>query len=283
MASGPLGFFFGDRPDVPELGYVDPNAVQSQTIAGNLAALPGAQNLASKVNLFNQAELLKALEFALPGGLGKAQDNVSAQLSGILDPEDTQSVIRSATAAGYGKGFNFGAGGIGRNLVLRDLGLSVQGQKQQGLQNFFGLAKATQAPQFDVSSMFFTPAQRLASAMTQNENRFNRDWLKAQIDASPHPAGAFTMQLLMETVKALASSAGSMAGAGCWVARECFGEENPRWCLFWLWLHTRAPKWFRNAYQKYGQMVARMIRPFPKVKALIRSWMNQRITEAYGD
>jgi hypothetical protein len=278
MATGIGGFFFGGKPEVPEFTQVNPNTIQEQTISGNLAALPGATKLASQVNQFNLDQILKALEFAAPGALGKAQTNVSNQLSGVLDPADTQSVIRNATAAGYGKGFGFGVGSIGRNLVARDLGLSVQGVKQQGLQNFFSLAKATSAPQFDIGSMFFTPSQRLATAIQQNENKFNRDWLQAQIDASPNPAGAWVMEFTMEVVKALASSAGS-AAAGCWIARECYGEDNPRWCLFWLWLHTKAPKWFRNAYQRFGERVAKAIRPFPMVKAMIRSWMNRRIEQ----
>lgn len=213
MAKGVLGFFFGDKPNVPALDVVSPDIVQGETIAGNLASIPGATKLAGQVNQFSMDQILKALEFALPGGLGKAQGNIAAQLSGTMDPEDTQALIRNATASGYGKGFNFGAGGIGRNLVLRDLGLGVQQQKQRGFQNFLALGQATRAPQFDLTSMFLTPSQRLATAIQQNEQQFNRDWLKAQIDASPNPAGAFSMQLLMEAVKAFAGAAGSGMGA----------------------------------------------------------------------
>lgn len=212
MASGIGGFFFGSKPKVPTLPNVDPNKVQSETIASNLGASGAAQELASIFNKFGQDEILKALEFALPGGLAQIQSNIKSQLTGELAPQDTQALIRNATAAGYGKGFNFGTGGIGRNLVLRDLGIASQQQKQQGFQNFLGLASATKAPQFDYTSMFYTPAQRLSFAQQQADNKFNVDWLQSQLDAAPDPAGAFTMELLKEAIVAFAGKAGSAAG-----------------------------------------------------------------------
>ena len=132
-------------------------------------------------------------------------------LSGILSPDDTRSLISSATAAGYGKGFgaSFGQGGIGRNLTLRDLGIGVQQQKQRGLADFLSIAQATKTPQFDFSSMFLSSAQRLSFEENRAEQEFNRNWLAAQIAAAPNPAGAFTTQLVLS----LAKSAGGIAGA----------------------------------------------------------------------
>ncbi len=209
MASGPLGFFFGSKPKVPTLQKVDPNAVQQQGISADLSQLPDAEKLSSQVNQFSLDELLKASQFAVPGGLAKAGENINAQLSGQLSPEDTQATIRNATAAGYGRGFSFGSGSIGRNLVLRDLGLSTLSQQQQGLTNFMNLSSAFRPQQLSPTSMFLTPQQRLSSAMQANEDAFNRDWLEAQISAAPNPAGAFTAQLTADVIKAIAKGAGS--------------------------------------------------------------------------
>jgi len=65
--------------------------------------------------------------------------------------------------------------------------------------------------------------------------------------------------------------------AGCWVAREVYGEDNPSWLLFRQWLETEAPDWFHSAYVRFGERFAKMIRPLPRVKAIIRRWMDSKI------
>lgn len=278
MAKGILGFFFGGKPTVPNFNPVIPGDVQKQTIADNASALPAAQKLAGNANQFNLEQLSKALQFSLPGGLEKAQTNISNQLLGISDVEDTKAGIRNAVAAGYGQGVQ--GSQFGNLKVIGQLGRSVSQQRQQGFQNFVTLSQATKAPQMDPTSMFLSPSQRLSTAISQNESQFNRDWLQGQINAAPHPAGAFAMELLMQTMKSLAGSAGAMAG--CWVAREVYGNENPMWLLFRQWLFEDAPKWFRNAYLRFGPMVASVIRALPFLKPSIRSWMDRRIQEKYG-
>lgn len=183
----------GKRPVVPSLGKVDVSSIPKKTVEDNLAALPGALDFASLVNTFSQEQLAKALEFSLPGGLATAQKNIAAQLSGELAPEDTRALVSSATAAGFGRGFGPSMGarfGIGRNLVLRDLGLGVQEQKQRGLGNFLGLAQQTRAPQFnDFSSMFLTASQRLTHEQNVVEQQFNQAWLAEKEATGPSPIG----------------------------------------------------------------------------------------------
>jgi hypothetical protein len=64
----------------------------------------------------------------------------------------------------------------------------------------------------------------------------------------------------------------------CWVAREVYGEENPKWLMFREWLFSKAPAWFRNLYIKYGERFAEFISNKPKLKSLIRRWMDSRIS-----
>jgi hypothetical protein len=71
---------------------------------------------------------------------------------------------------------------------------------------------------------------------------------------------------------------GAAAGGICWVAREVYGEENPKWVLFREWLLSKAPAWFRNLYIKYGERFAEFISNKPKLKSLIRRWMDSRIS-----
>ena len=50
---------------------------------------------------------------------------------------------------------------------------------------------------------------------------------------------------------------GIASGVGmCWVAREVYGNNNPKWRLFAHWLKTGAPKWFHNLYAENGERFA---------------------------
>lgn len=188
LIGGALGAF-GKKPVIPSLPNINVDQVQQQTIAGNAAATSGAEGIASNLNKFSLDELAKALSFWSPGSLQQIQGTIGSQLSGNLDPEDTRAIIRNATAAGYGKGFGFGVGSIGRNLVARDLGTSVVAQRQRGLSNLMSLYSAGPKP-FDASSMFFSPQQRLDFALTDRTQRYQRDLLAAQVQAAPDPATA---------------------------------------------------------------------------------------------
>ena len=64
---------------------------------------------------------------------------------------------------------------------------------------------------------------------------------------------------------------------GCWVAREVYGETNPSWMLFREWLIDDSPSWFRNLYIKYGERFAQWISDKPRIKSIIRKWMDSKI------
>lgn len=63
----------------------------------------------------------------------------------------------------------------------------------------------------------------------------------------------------------------------CWVAREVYGEDNPKWVMFREWLLTKSPMWFRTLYIKHGERFAAFLRNKPSLKRLIRKWMDSRI------
>ncbi len=66
-------------------------------------------------------------------------------------------------------------------------------------------------------------------------------------------------------------------GGSCWVAREVYGETNPRWMLFRAWMLDDSPSWFRNAYLKHGPRVAIWLKGRNVIKGLLRRWMDSRI------
>lgn len=203
-ASGALGS--GKKPKIPAPPTLNPDAIQMDTLRGNLKALPEIQNLTGKVNTFNIGELERALELALPGGSSKVKQNILDQLEGKLSTEDTQAVIRNATAAGYGSGIQ--GAGIGRNLVLRDLGRSVVDTKERGFQNFMNFQQANRAVLFNPSSMFLTPAQRLEAQAVNNRMTYDAALAQAGIDAQPSQGQA----ALSGALGSLSSIGGTFAG-----------------------------------------------------------------------
>lgn len=74
--------------------------------------------------------------------------------------------------------------------------------------------------------------------------------------------------------------AAALSPGGCWVAREVYGDWNPRWVLFRHYLRTKAPRLAWWAYCRWGERLAQWLAPRPKVKAWLRRWMDRRIEHA---
>jgi hypothetical protein len=63
----------------------------------------------------------------------------------------------------------------------------------------------------------------------------------------------------------------------CWVAREVYGADNPKWLVFREWMLTQAPKWLRLAYLKHGERIAAWLRGKDVLKSLVRRWMDTKV------
>jgi polysaccharide export outer membrane protein len=68
----------------------------------------------------------------------------------------------------------------------------------------------------------------------------------------------------------------------CWVAREVYGADDPRWLLFRAWLVAEAPDWLRDLYAAHGEAFAAWIHDKPLVKAAVRALMDLAIASAAG-
>jgi len=80
---------------------------------------------------------------------------------------------------------------------------------------------------------------------------------------------------------------GGMGGGGmgggmgmCWVAREVYGDSNPKWLQFRAWLRTDAPRWLHDLYAAHGESFALWIHDKPAAKAVLRVLMDRAIAEA---
>jgi hypothetical protein len=280
---------YAEKPRVPNFEAVDANAEQLAAIAGNQAALPGAQKLAEQTNAFNIDQLQKALASIIPGYSsiqGKQSDIVQAMLRGEL-PRDVQDAVQQA-AASRAVGGGYGGSGMNRNLVARDFGRTSFDLTQQGIDTatrWMAQTASMAAPSMmNVTSMFLTPAQRIQHSVNERNAKFNVDWTKNQIKAMPDPWRQALGDAFIQDEYEIMKLVGSVAGmaAGCWVAREVYGERDCRWKLFRNWLLNIGPKWFRNLYLKYGERFAAWVGNKPKIKSLIRRWMDGKVELAYG-
>src|SRR6266478_6363846 len=80
----------------------------------------------------------------------------------------------------------------------------------------------------------------------------------------------------------LGGLAGTAVGTGasggfCWVAREVFGADNQLWLRFRDWLLTKSPTWLMQFYARNGQQLAIRIKNKPRIKRVIKSWMETQL------
>jgi hypothetical protein len=82
---------------------------------------------------------------------------------------------------------------------------------------------------------------------------------------------------LMGGLGALGGGLLSNASLFCWVAREVYGPTNPAWLQFREWMFNESPQWFFDLYRKYGERFASWISDKPRLKGIIRKWMDSKI------
>lgn len=80
-------------------------------------------------------------------------------------------------------------------------------------------------------------------------------------------------------------AAAAAAPAACWVAREIYGADDPRWLKARYYVLHLAPAWFRRFYLKYGERIASVIRSRPYLGTMLKPLFDHfvdRAEAAYG-
>jgi hypothetical protein len=167
-----------------------------------------------------------------------------------------------------------GAGAFGQQRqIAGDLGSAILGRPSSAIQlggQTLGQAQGLAAQ--GIGPQLFDPNVGINMALQQRGQ--NMELMGANAAASGAMIGG------------LASGLGSLGGGflsrppavpGCWVAREVYGIENPQWLEFRYWMYNESPSWFRNLYLKYGERFAKFISNKPRIKSIIRKWMNTKI------
>jgi len=153
------------------------------------------------------------------------------------------------------------AGDVGMTILGRPssaigLGSQMLGQAQQG-------AAGPMGPQL------FDPNVGINMAMQEQSNQVSLLGAQANANATRSAGKSDFMGQVL----------GAGIGLMCWVAREVYGPTNPEWKQFREWMLNDAPRWLLNIYLKYGERFAKFISNKPRVKSIIRKWMNTKINK----
>ncbi len=195
------------------------------------------------------------------GGTAFSQQGRSA-LEAALGREQYQQG-RESFAAGLGQG----AFAQSRQLA-GDVGMTILGRPSSSI-GLGGqmLQQATAGAAGPMGPQLFDPNVGINMAMSQRSDNMNLLGAQAQADAS-RSAGRSSM---------LGSLGGAAIGLMCWVAREVYGPTNPKWKQFRAWVTDDSPSWFLKLYVKYGERFAKFISDKPRLKTIIRKWMDTKI------
>lgn len=278
----------GKKPKVPDVPQISLQEEQAKSIGANLSNFDEAAKLAGKTNQFNQDALMKQLRQAIPGFdsmMTKGGSVIDSLLSGEV-PKDVQEAIKRASAYQSQSG-GFGGSQASRNLTARDLGLTSLDLTGKGIDSALrwitSARQNTTAPMMDVTSMFITPWQQYQTTLENRNTTLSRDWLGAQIAAMPDPQSAAIGGAIIKTDDQMMSMASSFLGAAggklmCWVAREVYGHENPKWLQFRNWMLNFAPFDLLALYLERGERFAEFISDKPELKNRVRAYMDSKIT-----
>lgn len=218
-------------------------------------------------------------------GQTHAQVGEQLELGSEMSPIDIRRISQEVGAGQSARGFGQGSN---RDRFEQAVALAMQSEqlRQQRLGNAMNLLGITRSVSPDtmgavnsgLGGQFTSQLFPLAEDITSLNYNAKLDRARAVENANSAERGGFR-----QFVGQVVGGAMGMGGAAmCWVAREVYGADNPRWQLFRYWLLTQAPGWFRKLYRIYGPAFARWIADKPRLKTIIRHWMDARIESLHS-
>lgn len=248
----------------------------AQTARGNIFGLGPAVQEAAQIGAAGEQRKLARY--------GAAQQFLaSGETTGAAQARDI--ALRDAlTQSRLGAAAGFVAGGPSMyNLASQRLG-----QQQAALGQYLAAAQPQPTQGFQATPSQFNPyayvnpqagfigaqnAANIYGALTDYAAETYGAQTRAQAATYTSPSQAFGN--VASGLGNLFSFSGKLPF--CWVAREVYGEDNPKWLQFREWMLTKASDNLRNFYIEYGERIAESIRNKPKIKAIIRKWMDSKI------
>ncbi|MGI9306714.1 MAG: hypothetical protein ACR2P5_05355 [Gammaproteobacteria bacterium] len=169
------------------------------------------------------------------------------------------------------------ASGLAPELANQDyFDIQQLAQVGKGREDLFSRQLQDQIDRFNFGEE--EPYNRIARFMGLLEGGLGFSENKAKTIFNPNPL--LTMNALASDAASTGSSvAGSFMGgaAGCAIAREVYGIDNPKWLLFRRWLFKEAPVWVFRWYMANQYRVAEWLGGKPTIKRLVRCFMDRII------
>jgi len=252
----------------------------AQTARGNIFGLGPAVQEAAQIGAAGEQRKLARFG-AAQQFLGSGETSGAARARDLLLREGIQQNRLGAAA-----GFIAGGPSIGNLAQARTAQqqAAMQGyiQANQALPGGFNQQASTASPFFQAVD------QGIPVALTSEFNKlyntqsnYLANTYGAQVDAQSRISVANSLPNYLSAGADIFKGVGSLGGTAgifaCWVAREVYGADNPKWLEFREWMFTKASDNLRNFYLEYGERIAKSIRNKPKIKAIIRKWMDSKI------
>jgi hypothetical protein len=212
----------------------------------------GAQS-AQQAALANQAQQQQANQFAVGATMDAERIDESLRQQGLGNYINAVGNLAQIEDKFMLDPFQALLGRGGGNALQQ--GQSVFGQANYGLSS---------GPQY------LNPEAGLGYISNMAANQANMYGANVAADASRSSG-------LMGGLGAIGGGLLSNASLFCWVAREVYGPANPAWMQFREWMFTESPQWFFELYRKYGERFASWISDKPRLKGIIRKWMDSKI------
>jgi hypothetical protein len=221
-------------------------------------------------------------------GREKLLDGLSRSFAALGDPNKLSKTESEGVARGLGRtnwnvgsptqtylnAMTFGNNQASRRAELNTLNQTAAGAiptLKSGLDAGSVATRRTYVPNFGQSQYqgIQTPGVDTVNTTGNNmmNNIFETDRNRQRVYAEMQKGkgiGTGTMNSIMSVA----------AIAGCWVAREVYGEDNPRWRVFRSWLFNDAPKWLYHGYMNHGKRVAGWLKRLPMLKLFLRPVMD---------
>ena len=266
--------------------YDQSNALQSRYASDQMRMLGGLASDATR-NAYT------SMDAGTRGIYDRFQSQAESDLAlgSSLNDQELQLSQQSARAAAEARGLNFGDQGVGME-VLNSYQLGQQRLNQrrqfagqayqmgQGLQQYG--AQAFLQPTM-ATSQTFGLGGIYAGAQGGYEG-LGQSFLTPESQYLANIRGGAIQMYNANTAAAAQKKAGMYQGIGalvggalgmmCWVAREVYGEENPKWKEFRSWMLTESPEWFFNLYINNGEQFANFISDKPFLKRVVRFSMD---------
>ena len=179
---------------------------------------------------------------------GRPMRELARYATGLADTTFGEYFQRLAQVAGLGSGANSATAQAGADAAQGGSNALQYGQSEYG------------------SALIQAGASRASGVLGQSQAIKNTLFDFASMAASIPPG--------VRKSSGYANS-GSPTFGVCWVAREVYGVANPAWLVFRQWLLNDAPQWLLSLYMTYGERFAEWIHDKPRLKAVIKYFMDQ--------